>query len=164
MAFAARLSLGALCFFAACSTAARSPRSGTSLAVFETYVRAWNARDTTALDTLIASDGIHEDLARGFRGVGAGEVKAFLREILKAEPDFQWHITSSFVDGPRVAAEWTWTSTYTGPSPIGPVTNRRISGRGASIAEVENGKIKRFTDYYDVASYFPQPTADSTPK
>ena len=32
--------------------------------------------------------------------------------------------------------------------------NKRISGKGASFAEVENGKIKRFTDYYDLASLF----------
>jgi hypothetical protein len=29
-----------------------------------------------------------------------------------------------------------------------------MSGRGTGFAEVDNGKIKRFTDYYDMASYF----------
>lgn len=143
-----------LCLLTACPASGRSGDDH-SLAVFEAYVRAWNARDTMALDTLLGPRAVHEDLAQGFRGVGPQEVKAFLRDMLKAEPDFQWQITASFAAGPRVAAEWTWTATYTGPSPIGPVTNRRISGRGASIAEVANGKIQRFTDYYDVASYFP---------
>ena len=45
--------------------------------------------------------------------------------------------------------------TYTGPDATGKtVTNKRISGRGASFLDVENGKIARFTDYYDLGSYF----------
>ena len=155
------LSLVTLCLVAACSPAASSSDTRGSLSVFEAYVRAWNARDTAALDTLLAPGAVQEDLAQGFRGVGTQEVKAFLREMLKAEPDFEWRVTSAFAEGSKVAAEWTWTSTYTGPSPVGPVTNRRISGRGASVAEVEGGRIKRFTDYYDVTSYFPPGSKDS---
>ena len=57
--------------------------------------------------------------------------------------------------GKFVALEWTWAATYTGPDPTGKrVTNRRTSGKGASFAEVENGKIKHFSDYYDLASFF----------
>jgi hypothetical protein len=33
-----------------------------------------------------------------------------------------------------------------------------ISGRGASIAIVENGRIKLLTDYYDSLSFFPKPS------
>src|SRR5206468_10870547 len=39
-------------------------------AVIDAYVRAWNQRDTIALDTLLAADGVHEDVAQNFRGVG----------------------------------------------------------------------------------------------
>jgi hypothetical protein len=60
--------------------------------------------------------------------------------------------------------EWTWTATYTGPSPTGPVTNRRVSGRGAAVARTEDGKIAHFTDYYDVASFYPREARDSVPK
>jgi hypothetical protein len=31
-----------------------------------------------------------------------------------------------------------------------------LLGPGFSSAERENGRIKRFTDYYDLASYFPK--------
>lgn len=124
-------------------------------AIVTAYVEAWNKRDTVALDTLLSRDGIHEDIARNFTGKGPSAVKAFMRDLIKAEPDFKWTVTSSLEDGRNVALEWTWTATYTGPDPTGKqVSNRRTSGRGASIAEVENGKIKRFTDYYDLASFF----------
>jgi len=137
---------------------ASQPRA---LAVFEAYVQAWNHHDLKALDTLLAADGIHEDLAQRFTGHGAAEVRAFMQELLKAEPDFAWHVVSTIVVGDTVAAEWTWSSTYTGPSPNGPVEKLPIAGRGASISIVQAGHIKRFTDYYDSASYFPAAAADT---
>jgi predicted ester cyclase len=78
-----------------------------------------------------------------------------MRGTVAVEPDFKWQITNSIEEGRYVALEWTWISTYTGPDLTGKqVTNKHLSGRGASFAEVENGKIKRFTDYFDMASFF----------
>lgn len=124
-------------------------------AVVDAYVSAWNQRDTVALDTLLAADAIHEDVVQNFRGKGPKEVITFMRGVAAAEPDYKWTVTNALEDGKYVALEWTWTGTYSGPDPTGKrVTNKRISGRGMSLAEVDNGKIKRFTDYYDMASYF----------
>lgn len=140
-------------------TAARDDTS-----VLQAYVDAWNRHDSLALDTLLASTGIHEDFAQGFRGEGPAAVRGFMRDLIAVEPDFKWQVTSSFTDGRSVAAEWTWTATYTGPGPTGPVTNQRISGRGASVARVEDGQVAYFADYYDVASFFPKPAQDTTGK
>ena len=119
------------------------------------YVQAWNQHDTVALDTLLARDGVHEDIAQNFRGKGSKAVIQFMRGLISAEPDFKWTVTNSLEDGRFVSLEWTWTATYTGPDAAGKqVRNRRISGRGSSSVEVDDGKIKRFTDYYDVASFF----------
>jgi hypothetical protein len=85
-----------------------------------------------------------------------------MQELVKVEPDFDWHVVSAVAIGDTVAAEWTWSSTYTGPSPNGPVTNLHISGRGASVVLVHNHRIVRFTDYYDSASFFPAVPADTT--
>jgi len=124
-------------------------------AVLRAYVSAWNRHDYAAFDTLLAADATHEDIAAGFRGQGPAEIKGFMREMLKQQPDLDWELTTVIESGPIVAAEWTWTSTYTGDSPSGPVKARRISGRGASVVVIEHGRIKRFTDYYDMGSYFP---------
>jgi steroid delta-isomerase-like uncharacterized protein len=133
--------------------ASQSPK-----AVLQAYISAWNRHDFAAFDTLLAPDGIHEDIAQGFRGEGPAQVKDFMRDMLKAQPDLEWQVTSVIESGPIVAAEWTWTSTFTGDGPSGPVVAKRISGRGASIAVIKNGRIKRFTDYYDTLSYFPKTT------
>jgi steroid delta-isomerase-like uncharacterized protein len=124
-------------------------------AIVDGYVRAWNQHDSVALDTLLAPDGIHEDVAQNYRGVGPKAVINFMRGVIKSQPDYKWTVTNEVEDGDVVALEWKWTSTYSGPDLAGKqITNKRMSGRGTSFAEVDNGKIKRFTDYYDMASYF----------
>jgi hypothetical protein len=78
-----------------------------------------------------------------------------MRKEIAAEPDFKWTVTNSLEDGEKVVLEWAWTATYTGPDPNGKqVSGRRISGKGVSIAELDNRRIKRFADYYDAASFF----------
>jgi steroid delta-isomerase-like uncharacterized protein len=146
-----------------CTTKPEQTASANSVRpVVDAYVAAWNRHDSAAFDTLLAADAVHEDIAHAFVGKGPGEIKGYLREITAAEPDFNWQITKTVENGPNIVAEWTWTGTYTGPSPSGrPVTNTHVSGRGASVIEVENGKIKHFTDYYDDASFFPKTAADS---
>jgi steroid delta-isomerase-like uncharacterized protein len=139
---------------AACAVQQKTPAAA-GKAVVDAYVHAWNAHDYSALDTILAPDAIHEDIAQNFRGKGKAAIVAFMRQDIASEPDLKWQITNTIEDGRFVAFEWTWTSTYTGPDATGKtVTRKRISGKGASFVEVENGRIKRFTDYYDLASYF----------
>ncbi len=145
----------------ACGRQAKTQTPHSGGPVLEAYVSAWNQHDFAALDTLLTADAIHEDIAQGFRGQGPAQIKDFMRAMIEIEPDLNWRLTTVVDAGPVVAAEWTWTSTYTGDSPIGPVVRKRISGRGASIAVIENGRIKRFSDYYDMASFFPKAPAGS---
>jgi hypothetical protein len=70
-------------------------------------------------------------------------------------------LTRVVESGPVVVAEWTWTSTFTGDSPTGPVKNQRVSGRGVSVVVIENGQIKHLTDYYDLASFFRKTSMDT---
>ena len=139
----------------ACAVEKKPPVTQSAKAVVDEYVRAWNQHDSVAFDSILAPDAIHEDIAQNFRGKGSAEIVKFMRGAVAAEPDYKWQVTNSIEEGRYVALEWTWTSTYTGPDPSGKkVTNKHLSGRGASVAEVENGKIKRFTDYFDMASFF----------
>ena len=139
----------------ACAVQKKPDVTAGGKAVLEAYVHAWNQHDSVGIDTLLAPNAIHEDLAQNFHGKGSAEIVKFMRGTVAVEPDYKWEITNSVEEGRFVAAEWTWTSTYTGPDPAGKqVKNKKLSGRGTSFAEVENGKLKRFTDYFDMASFF----------
>ena len=130
----------------------KNPRS-----VLEAYVSAWNHHDFAAIDGLFPSDGIHDDIPNAVHARGPEQVKDFMKSIIAQEPDFRWQIDRVIVSGSTVAAEWTWTATFTGDGPYGPVKDLPISGRGASM--VEKGVIKQLTDYYDTLSFFPKPAA-----
>lgn len=138
-----------------CAVEKQPPVVDSGKAVVQAYIDAWNKHDSVAIDTLLAPDAIHEDFAQNFRGRGSAAIVNFMRGHVAVQPDFKWQVTNSIEEGRYVALEWTWTGTYTGPDPTGkPVTNRRISGRGASVAELEKRKIKRISDYLDLASFF----------
>ncbi|HSM18582.1 MAG TPA: nuclear transport factor 2 family protein [Gemmatimonadales bacterium] len=145
----------------ACAPTAQTPAADKPEAVLQAYVDAWNRHDSLAIDSLLGPTGVHEDFAWGFRGEGAAAVRAFMRDVIAVSPDYHWQVTSSFSDGQSVVGEWTWTATFTGPSPSGPVTNQHITGRGAAVAEIANGRIVRLSDYYDAASFFPRQVSDT---
>ena len=138
----------------ACAVEQKAPAaSGKSVA--EAYVHAWNKHDFAALDTILAADALHEDIAQNVHATGVPAIKDFMRQDIAKEPDLNWQMTNTVEDGRFVAFEWKWTSTYTGPDATGKtVTSKKLSGRGASFVEIESGKIKRFTDYYDLGSFF----------
>lgn len=148
----------------ACSAPSQSPATKSAKSLLDAYVSAWNRHDFAAVDSLLSPDAVHEDIAANFAGKGPAQVKEFMRAVIGNEPDLEWRITSTIEEGPRLAAEWTWRSTYSGDTPNGPVKGYRISGRGESMMETENGKIKRFADYYDLASFFRKAARDSTGK
>jgi steroid delta-isomerase-like uncharacterized protein len=162
-----RTIITAACLFLLASASAQQCKPRTSAvssgkAVLEAYVSAWNRHDFAALDKLLTPDAVHEDVAQGVHAQGLPEIKKFMREEIEGEPDVEWRLTTVVDAGPEVSAEWTWTGTYTGEGPTGHVKAQRISGRGASVVVTENGRIKRFTDYYDFASFFPKAATVNT--
>jgi steroid delta-isomerase-like uncharacterized protein len=163
-----RLAIGVTSFFCAmaqiCASQTKPATPSTPKSVLGAYIAAWNSRDFTAFDKLLTADAIHEDVSQGVHARGSAEIKELLRTSVQYEPDFKWQLTHVFQSGSYVAAEWTWTATHTGNSPIGPVVGMHISQRGASIAIIENGRIKRMTDYYDDASGYPKPVQKSVAK
>ncbi len=148
-----------LAAFATCAPA--QARNSDPRSVYEAYVAAWNNHDLAAVDRLIAADGVHEDIPNAVHAKGPQQVKEFMKSIIAMEPDYKWHVDRVIVSGSTIVAEWTWTATFTGDGPYGPAKNVPVSGRGTSVVDIENGRIKQFTDYYDTLTFFPKPAAKS---
>lgn len=129
-------------------------------AVLEAYVSAWNGHDFAAFDKILAPDAVHEDIALGVYAQGIAQIKDFMQKVLQGQPDLEWRVSRFVESGPVVVAEWTWSSTFTGESPTGPVKDQRVSGRGVSVVVTENGQIKHLTDYYDLPSFFRKSPTD----
>ncbi|HEY7379724.1 MAG TPA: ester cyclase [Gaiella sp.] len=91
---------------------------------------------------------------------GAAELRALLDAFWTAIPDFQHSLTAVLEEGALVAVEGVAHGTHTGPlvGPMGeiPATGKRVEFPFAAWARVEDGKIRRFRGYWDLAGFMAQ--------
>jgi steroid delta-isomerase-like uncharacterized protein len=77
-------------------------------------IAAWNRRDPAGIVAHVADDIICRDIALGMPLLGRAALKAAVEAYISAFPDVHVAITSSTVEGPRLAQEWTVTGTHLG--------------------------------------------------
>lgn len=87
---------------------------------------------------------------------GKAEVKSFANAVFAAFPDFTIQLTSGFTAGKWAAAEWTMSGTHQGALPGLPATGKGFAIRGSTICELKAGKLKRNSDYWDLATFLKQ--------
>ena len=127
--------------------------------VVEDYAAAWSAiRDVEKLVSFFSDDGVYETLAGTMVCRGTKELRAFFQSSKESFPDEIVQIRSVFVSGGRFAIEGTMMGTLTRPYCNFPATGKRFSVPLAVVGEldVDNGKIKRITTYFDLATFLRQ--------
>jgi steroid delta-isomerase-like uncharacterized protein len=124
--------------------------------MLEDYLAAWNSHDAEKIASFFTDDGVHEDVAIGEVNRGKEQLKAFASYTFTTFPDFKLERTSSFVAGDWRGSEWIMSGTHTGDIPGIPTTGKSFSIRGASISELREGKIRRNSDYWNLASFLQQ--------
>jgi steroid delta-isomerase-like uncharacterized protein len=88
------------------------------------------------------------DHALGLDFTEKGRLAEFFEKCREYFPDTAVEVNSIFECGGRVVAEWTLKATET--VPFGPTKLRKpISVRGTSIAQIQNGRVTQWSDYYD---------------
>jgi steroid delta-isomerase-like uncharacterized protein len=108
-------------------------------------VAAISSHDAEKIASCFTEDCFYEDMALGGIMRGREAVKAGDSDFFADIPDFKLELESLFIAGNWVGSEWVMTST--------PTTGKSFSNRGASISELEEGKVKRNSDYYDPSSF-----------
>ena len=118
--------------------------------VVRAYFEALNARDY-ALAMKSISDRCEwwsmpsETLHRGGAAVIAG-----LDLFASSFPDWRADIERVVAAGPVVVAEWVSTGTFRGAAFRGKLANGKgFRRRGCSVAEVRQGQIVHYRDYFD---------------
>ncbi|MCI0747282.1 MAG: ester cyclase [Verrucomicrobia subdivision 3 bacterium] len=124
--------------------------------LYQNYVAAWSTRDIEAVVSFFTDDCVYEDVALGVLNRGASEVRAFVQATLAAIPDFKIEPKSVFATVGRLGSEWIMSGTQTGDFPGLPATGKAFTVPVASIMEFHNGKIRRNTDYWNLASFLQQ--------
>jgi steroid delta-isomerase-like uncharacterized protein len=127
--------------------------------IVKAYVEAWNAHDSAKAAGYFADRVVYYDASVGKPIEGKEDAKTgVIDNFLNAVPDAHWAMKGEpIVQGSRVAFEWEFSGTNTGKWGDGTAaTGKKFAFAGASIFEVEDGKIARQSDYYDALGFFKQ--------
>src|SRR5215469_6024093 len=94
---------------------------------------------------------IFNDHALALEFTDKARLTEFLNKSRELFPDTRLELLSVFEDGDHAIAQWKLSATQT--VPYGSISYRfPISLFGSTIARVENGRIVRWSDYYDQSS------------
>jgi steroid delta-isomerase-like uncharacterized protein len=128
--------------------------------LLDEWAVAWSSNENTNPErvlALFADDCVFEDVTFGVVVRGKEALRSFVSGAFAAVPDFKYGVTSRFAARQWAAVEWAMSGTHAGDLPGIPATGKRFSSvRGASILELEAGKIRRESDYWDAATFMKQ--------
>jgi steroid delta-isomerase-like uncharacterized protein len=128
--------------------------------MLDEWAIAWSTTENTDPErvlALFADDGVFEDATFGVVVRGKEDLRRYLIGAFAAVPDFTFGVTRRFATSHWAAIEWVMSGTHKGDFPGIPATGNRFSSvRGASVLELEAGKIRRESDYWDAATFMRQ--------
>ena len=105
-----------------------------------------NGKISEAVDQF-RDDFTFNDHALELEFTDKGRLSEFFQKSRELFPDTAVEVLSTFESGDHVIAEWKLTATQTVPYLI--QLQVPISLLGVSIAEIEDGRITHWSDYYD---------------
>ncbi len=135
--------------------------------VTRAFFEALNSMDRMDPLDLCSEDTRFEDTAFGVVAAGKGQYKGVFAKFFGSISDVRSEVESVIASGGKAAAVWTFSGIQKGDFPGIPATGKSFSVRGVSILEVEDGKVKSRTDYWDSATMLRQlgviPARPTTP-
>ncbi len=125
--------------------------------ILEAWGTFWSSHDVEHLLSFFSNDCTYDEVTFGNVYQGKAEIKAFVEEIFAVFPDFKVENRSWFAANDRGSVEWTISGIHKGDLPGAPATNQQFSIRGVTIIhELESGKVKHCSDYWDFATLLKQ--------
>jgi len=145
-----------IAFIAACANF-NKPKQGVSAveSLLGDMDAAFASHDFDKIMPLYAEDSYIE-AAGGIRINGKEALKTNLKESFSALPDLRMTPKAHIISGNRVASELAMTGTNTGSTRKLPATGRYASVPIASFLEIEEGRIKRQTIYFNMVTMLKQ--------
>ncbi len=129
------------------------------------WAAAYSSGDADRLLALYTDDALWEEVAIGLAAHGQDEIRAHLDRLYTAVPDFTVEATNGFVAGDQAVVEWVISGTYSADFPGMPTAaGQPFSLRGASVFDLVDEKIRRYTEYWDAYRFLVQLGALPAPK
>ena len=123
-------------------------------------VTAYNDKDWSKGKDILAADAVYDEKGTHRRIQGAGEIIEAWQGWARAFPDSKATFVRAFVSGDTAVLELVWKGVHTGPlqTPTGtiPPSNKPIELPACQIVQVEDGKVKSATHYFDMLTMLTQ--------
>ena len=119
-------------------------------AVFLGYVRAYNAKDVSAMLSYFDERCVFENISGGkitVRTEGIGALEALARRSVEAFATREQRVLSLTEGQGRVVAEIDYRAVLSGDLTPDLKAGTRLELRGVSVCECSGGKIVRLSDY-----------------
>jgi steroid delta-isomerase-like uncharacterized protein len=123
-------------------------------------ITAYNDKDWSKAKDMLAADAVYDEKGTHRRIQGAGEIVDAWRGWAKAFPDSRATIVREFASGDTAVLELVWKGVHTGPlqTPTGtiPASNKPVEMPACQVVQVEGGKIKSASHYFDMLTMLTQ--------
>jgi steroid delta-isomerase-like uncharacterized protein len=117
--------------------------------ILQTALAAWRQGNFVAAANQFNDQFTFTDHALGLEFKDKGRLTEFLAKTRELFPDTERKANTIFSSGDRIISEWTLTATKTEPFWGRLVRKVEICVQGISVVQIKNGKISRWSDYYD---------------
>jgi steroid delta-isomerase-like uncharacterized protein len=120
------------------------------------WAAGWSTRDIERVVALCTEDCVYEDVPLSVTNHGKEELRAFGQQVFNAFPDFKIELTTQAAAGEWAMLEWMMSGTHQADLPGMPATGKSFSVRGATALQLDDGRISRNSDYWDMATLLTQ--------
>ena len=117
--------------------------------ILQTALAAWRQGNFVATANQFNDQFTFTDHALGLEFKDKGRLTEFLAKIQERFPDSVRRDNTIFSSGDRVITEWTLTATHAEPFLDGRPRKVPVTVQGISVVQTKNGKISRWSEYYD---------------
>jgi steroid delta-isomerase-like uncharacterized protein len=125
----------------------------TDTSVLAQWATAWSTHDVQQILRLFTDDCTYEDVPTGAVNTGKDALRKFAEFWFSVAPDFKVDLSKHFETDDWAAGEWTMSGTQKSDMPNLPATGKSFSIRGATVIQLEQGKIRCCSDYWDMAAF-----------
>jgi steroid delta-isomerase-like uncharacterized protein len=123
-------------------------------------ITAYNEKDWGKAKDLLAADAVYDEKGTHRRIQGAGEIIDAFQGWANAFPDSKATFVNEFASGDTAVLELVWKGVHTGPlqTPTGiiPASNKPVEMPACQVVQVEGGKIKSASHYFDMLTMLTQ--------
>jgi len=123
-------------------------------------VTAYNEKDWSKVKDILAANAVYDEKGTHRRIQGAGEIIEAWQGWANAFPDSKATFVREFASGDTVVLELVWKGIHTGllQTPTGtiPPSNKPIEMPACQVVQVEGGKVKSASHYFDMLTMLTQ--------